>query len=248
MKLENQTVLITGGSSGIGLELAKQLIDLNNTVLICGRSQEKLTAAKVQLPGVHTFQCDISIETDRKNLFEWVTALHPGCNILVNNAAIVHRTNFHSDPDIVQKAQLEINTSFLAPLALTKMFLHPFETQQRSAIINITTGLIYAPRAVYPIYNATKAALHSFTKVLRHQVSDLHLPVAVIEVMMPVVATPWHKGNIPSIAITPEKAVHEMIAKLSAGKPEIRIGGVGLLYALSRIAPAFAFKKINQIA
>jgi uncharacterized oxidoreductase len=105
--------------------------------------------------------------------------------------------------------------------------------------------LIYAPRAVYPIYNATKAALHSFTQVLRHQVKEL--PLDVIEVMMPAVATLWHKGSIPKIAIPPAKAVNEMIQKLESGATEIRIGRVKILYALSRIAPAFALRKINQV-
>jgi short-subunit dehydrogenase involved in D-alanine esterification of teichoic acids len=121
-----------------------------------------------------------------------------------------------------------------------------FKTQNKSSIINITTGLIYAPRAVYPIYNATKAALHSFTQVLRYQTSQL--PIEIIEVMMPVVATPWHKGDVPKIAISPERAVSEMIPKIESGRKEIRIGKVQLLYVLSRIAPGFAFKKINQIS
>ena len=139
----------------------------------------------------------------------------------------------------------EIETNLIAPIALTKAFLKRFEQQKGSVVINITTGLIYAPRAVYPIYNATKAALHSFTQVLRHQIREL--PVDVIEVMMAAVATPWHKGKVPKIAITPAKAVHEMIENLEGGAKEIRIGRVKILYVLSRITPAFAFRKINQV-
>ena len=245
MKLQHQTVLITGGSSGIGLELAKQLIAKQNSVIICGRSAQRLAEAKVIIPQVHTFPCDISNENDRLKLFEWVVTHHPACNVLINNAAIVYKTNFYADPEIIQKAMQEIETNLIAPIALTKAFLKRFEQRKGSAVVNITTGLIYAPRAVYPIYNATKAALHSFTQVLRHQIKEL--PVDVIEVMMPAVATPWHKGNVPKIAIPPAKAVHEMIEKLESGAKEIRIGGVKILYALSRIAPAFAFRKINQV-
>jgi uncharacterized oxidoreductase len=245
MKLQHQTVLITGGSSGIGLELAKQLMAKQNSVIICGRSAHRLAEAKVIIPQVHTFACDISKENDRLKLFEWVVTHHPACNVLINNAAIVYKTNFHADPEIIQKAVQEIETNLIAPIALTKAFLKRFEQQKESAVINITTGLIYAPRAVYPIYNATKAALHSFTQVLCHQIREL--PVDVIEVMMAAVATPWHKGNVPKIAITPEKAVHEMIEKLESGAKEIKIGKVKMLYALSRIAPAFAFRKINLV-
>jgi uncharacterized oxidoreductase len=246
MKLRNQTVLITGGSSGIGLELARHLVARQNTVIICGRSTEKLAEAKSMLQQVHTIRCDIAIESDRLKLFEWVSLYHPQCNILINNAAIAYRTDFQSDEAIVQKAALEINTNLLAPIALSKMFLPSLQRQANSAIINITTGLIYAPRAVYPIYNATKAALHSFTQVLRYQLQKSSIDV--VEVMMPAVATSWHQGNVPKISISPQRAVSEMIRKLENGKKEIRIAGVKILYILSRIAPGFAFKKINEIS
>jgi uncharacterized oxidoreductase len=246
MKIQHQTVLITGGSSGIGLELAKQLVRKQNTVLICGRSAQHLADAQVIVPEVQSFLCDVSKDDDRIRLFRWVETHHPSCNVLINNAAIVHKTNFHADPEIIQKAVKEIDTNLLAPIALTKTFLELFEQQKRSAVINITTGLIYAPRAAYPIYNATKTALHAFTQVLRHQIKAL--PVDVIEVMMPAVVTPWHQGIAPKIAIPPTKAVDEMIERLERGEKEIRVGGVKLLYALSRIAPAFAFRKINQLS
>jgi uncharacterized oxidoreductase len=244
MILKKCTILITGGSSGIGLELARQLLAKNNTVIICGRSSDKLQRAKDALPGLYTFTCDIANETERQNLFRWMSQHHPSCNVLFNNAAIVHKTNFRSDDAIIEKAQLEINTNLLAPIALAKLFLSAFETKD-AAIINITTGLVYTPRAVYPIYNATKAGLHSFTLVLRHQLKNLSL--RIIEVMMPVVDTPWHKGDVPKIAISAEKAVTEMIVKIEKGKKEIKVGAVPLLYLISRIAPRFAFSKINQI-
>jgi uncharacterized oxidoreductase len=246
MKIQHQTVLITGGSSGIGFELARQLLAKQNTVIICGRSSEKLAQAKEKLPAVNTFACDISQEAGREQLFRWVSQYHPSCNVLINNAAIVHRTDFRTDDGILEKADQEINTNLVAPIAFCKMFLPLFERHQHAAIINITTGLVYAPRAVYPIYNATKAALHAFTQVLRFQLQAF--PVRVLEVMMPVVDTPWHKGQVPAIAISPKKAVDEMIVKIERNEQEIRIGAVKILYILSRIAPAFAFKKINRLS
>jgi uncharacterized oxidoreductase len=242
MKLQGHTILITGGSSGIGLELARQLIS-KNTIIICGRSVQKLEDAKTLLPDVVVFRCDISDKAEREALFKYLKEHHPSCDILINNAAVVHRSCFHLDADIIEKAELEINTNLLAPIALSKMFL--MADQRPNAIINITTGLVFAPRAVYPIYNATKAALHSFTQVLRFQMKDTQ--TRIIEVMMPAVDTPWHKGAPPRIAISPEKAVIEMIAEIEKGKYEIKVGGVKILYALSRIFPAFTFKKINQM-
>jgi uncharacterized oxidoreductase len=246
MKFQHQTVLITGGSSGIGLELARQLLAKQNSVIICGRSAQRLAEAKALIPQVHIFTCDISNNNDRLKLFEWIVTNHPACNVLINNAAIVHKTNFHADPEIVEKAIQEVETNLIAPIALLKKFLERFQEQKESAIINITTGLIYTPRSVYPIYNATKAALHSFTQVFRHQIKDLS--IEVIEVMMPAVATPWHQGNVPKIAIPAARAVNEMIDKLESGSKEIRIGKVKILYALSRIAPGFAFRKINELS
>jgi uncharacterized oxidoreductase len=246
MKLDRQTILITGGSSGIGLELAHQLIARQNTVIICGRSGHKLAEAKKTLPQVHTIECDISVEADRTRLLQWIMTHHASCNVLINNAAIVNKTDFSTDDGMLEKAELEIRTNLLAPIALAKIFLPLFEKHAHSAIVNVTTGLVYAPRAVYPIYNATKAGLHSFTQVLRHQLRNTN--VQVLEVMMPVVDTPWHKGEVPTIAIPAKKAVNEMITKIDKGEKEIRVGAVRILYALSRIAPAFAFKKINQIS
>lgn len=246
MKLQHQTILITGGSSGIGLELAKQLINLQNTVIICGRSEEKLSAAKQLLPQLITIACDISNDNDRMKLHEFIQQHYPNCNVLINNAAIVHRVNFRADVLMVRKAQAEINTNLLAPIALTKLFLPLFENTPNPAIINITTGLIYAPRAEYPIYNATKAALHSFTQVLRYRLKETK--VNVFEVMMPVVDTPWHNGDVPKIAITAEVAVLKMLKGIEKGKPEVKVGAVKLLYFISRISPKLAFRLINGVS
>jgi uncharacterized oxidoreductase len=246
MKLKNQTVLITGGGSGIGLELARQLVLRGNNVIICGRTAAKLAIAQSLIPQLDTYACDISNDHDRQQLGEWLIKHHPRCNVLINNAAIVHRTNFHDDSDMAQKAIAEINTNLVAPIVLTKMLLPRLLHEGEAVIVNITTGLVYAPRAVYPIYNATKAALHSFTQVLRKQLQGLS--IEVIEVMMPVVETPWHQGNVPKIAISPEHAVRAMIRQLEGNKQEIRIGKVRLLYALSRIMPALAFKMINRVS
>lgn len=243
--MENNIILITGGSSGIGFELAKRLLSKGNTVLICGRSEEKLQRAKKEMPGVHIFRCNLSKQTERVKLFEWVASNHPDCNLLINNAAVVHRADFYDDDSIVEKAELEIATNLMAPIALSKLFMPLLLENKGAAIVNITTGLVYAPRAVYPVYNATKAALHSFSQVLRYQLKHRHIDV--IEVLMPAVDTPWHQENPPKIAISPEKAVEEMLRKMEKGQKEIKIGGVKILYALSRIAPSFAFRKINSL-
>ncbi len=246
MKLSGNTVLITGGSSGIGLELSKRLLEKENRVIICGRSEEKLLKAQKLLPELEIFQCDLSDRNQCKDLADWIRKEYPELNVLINNAAIVSRTKFTENENIIKIAEQEMETNFLAPVRLISL-LHPLLiTSPNPCVLNVTTGLIYSPRADYPFYNATKAALHSFTQTLRIQLADTK--VEVIEIMFPAVNTPWHKGNPPKIAIAPQKAVHEMIKGLEKGKPEIRIAGAELLYRISRIAPQFALKKVNSLA
>lgn len=246
MVLQNNTVLITGGSSGLGLELTKQLLKKNNKILICGSSQAKLEAAKKSFPEIEIFQCDLSKQEECSRLAKWVAEKHPKCNMLVNNAAIVHINNFYTDDSILEKANKEIQTNLLAPIVLSKLLLPLLEQNKHAKIINVTTGLVYAPKAAYPFYNATKAALHSFTQVLRMQMEKS--PVRICEVLLPVIDTPFHKGNPPKIAISAEKAVKEMIASVEKGKLEIRVAKVKLLYLISRVAPKFALRKINSLS
>jgi uncharacterized oxidoreductase len=245
MKLKGNTVLITGGSSGIGLEIAKNLVNNGNTVIICGRSLEKLESAKKVSPSLNIFQCDISVKIECDRLFKFINASFPECNILINNAAVVHKTSFLSDEQMVSKTELEIHTNYLAPVILTKLFLPLLELNTGSKVIYITTGLVYAPKAAYPVYCSTKAALHSFIQTLRVQLKSRN--VDIIEVLMPAVDTPFHKGNPPKIAITANKAVQEMFIGLIKGRKEIRIAGVRLIYRISRIAPSLAFRLINKI-
>jgi len=245
MKLSGNTILITGGSSGIGLECSRQFTQMGNKVLVCGRSIEKLKEAQRQIPGLEIFQCDLSDKNQCNDLVNWIKKEHPKLNLLINNAAIVHKAGFIETDGILKMAEKETETNFLAPIRLINLLYPLLSTNVNPCIVNVTTGLIYSPRADYPFYNATKAALHSFTQILRLQLSKS--VVEVIEVIYPAVNTPWHKGNPPKIAISPREAVYEMIKGLKKGKPEIRIAKVKLLYVISRIAPKFASKKINSL-
>lgn len=245
MKLNGNTVLITGGSSGIGLHLSKVLLQRGNTVIICGKSADKLLAAQKQDPRLIAYVCNLSDSDECVAFAKWLIQHHPGLNMLVNNAAIVNRIDFLKDEEALTLAENEFQTNFFAPLRLIKFLYSTLSKNESPVIVNITTGLIYAPRAIYPFYNSTKSALHSFTQVLRLDLQEEK--TKVIEVMFPVVDTPWHNGTPPKIAITVESAVQEMLKGLESGKTEIRIGGAKLLYLISRIAPAFTLKKINQV-
>ncbi len=245
MVLTKNTILITGGSSGLGLEMAKKFLQLGNKVIVCSRSLDKLRLTQDLLPGVIIFQCDISVEAEQNKLANWITTHHPDLAILINNAAIVNRTDFIADSESCHKLSGEIATNLLAPIRLIKLLYPVLIKNNNAAIFNITSGLIYTPRSIYPFYNATKSALHAFTQVLRHQLKNK--PIKITEVMFPVVDTPWHKGNTPKSSISTEKAISEMIKGMERDKSEIKVGAVKLLYYLSRIAPKFAFKKINAL-
>lgn len=245
MEISNSTIVITGGSSGIGLEMCKRFMDKGNIVITCSRSLDKLKTAQQQLPDLIVYQCDITDEKQCNHFVKWIQINYPKVNVLINNAAISSNINFANDDFVLEKLQDEMATNLIAPIRLIKL-LYPALIKNNSAkIINVTTGLVYVPRVNYTFYNASKTALHSFTQVLREQLKKEK--IQIIEVLFPAVDTPWHNGNPPKIAITVEKAVSEMLKAISQDKLEIRIAKVKLLYLLSRIAPKLAFKKVNSL-
>ena len=189
MKLSGNTILITGGGSGIGLAFAERFLQLGNQVIICGRREDVLAQAQAQHPGLITYVCDLSQETERLVLFEWATAHYPGINVLVNNAGIQHGINvLRADArDNWAYYQQEIATNIEAPFHLSLLFAPLFAAHTEAAILNVTSGLAFTPLAVTPIYSASKAALHSFTVSLRHQLAETS--IEVIEVAPPAVNT-----------------------------------------------------------
>lgn len=244
MNLSNKTILITGGSSGIGLKLAEKLLEKGNTVIICGRSEERLEKVKTQLPQIKYIQCDLAIQKERELLYNRLVDSYPSVDVLVNNAAYASRFNILKEEAYIEKTENEIQTNLIAPIALTKMFL-PKLINNNGLIVNVTTGLAYVPKAQMAVYCAGKAALHSFTQSIRYQL--MGESIKLVEVLMPAVKTPFHNGEIPKISIDTETAVDEMIKGIEKEKPEVRVDKVKLLYRMSRLAPAFAFRKVNQL-
>jgi uncharacterized oxidoreductase len=189
MNLSGHTVLITGGASGIGRAFAERFIKAGSTVIVCGRRESRLQEFKEQFPQVHTRVCDLTKESDRVNLFEWVTQEHPEMNVLVNNAGIQQRFNILQSDARTEWAYFskEIASNIEAPFQLVMLFAPHLAKKEQSAIINVTSGLAFTPMAIAPIYSATKAALHSFTVSLRLQLANTS--VRVIEVAPPAVNT-----------------------------------------------------------
>ncbi|MEF2968590.1 SDR family NAD(P)-dependent oxidoreductase [Paenibacillus sp. M1] len=224
MKLSGNTILITGGSAGIGLAFAERFIKAGNTVIVCGRREHVLQTAKEQYPSLITRVCDLDMESERIALFDWVTTNYPKVNVLVNNAGIQQRFNvLKADvKDDWNYFNKEITTNIEAPFHLSMLFAPFFAAKKEAAIINVTSGLAFTPFAIAPIYSASKAALHSFTMSLRHQLSDTS--VEVIEVAPPAVNTELG-GTGLHVHGEPLNAFADGIFKeLEAGKQEIGYG------------------------
>ncbi len=180
MKLTDKTVLITGGTSGIGLELAKQLKKRGNTVLITGRDPEKLEAARKALPGVHVFQSDVSSPEAIAALYDKVLAEFPALDVLVNNAGIMRNLNLNQERDLYDVTR-EIETNLSGPVRMVQQFLPHLKTRPNALIVNVSSGLAFVPLPVSPVYCATKAAERMISDGLRIDLNGTPLRVTSID-------------------------------------------------------------------
>jgi uncharacterized oxidoreductase len=186
MKTSGNTILITGGTSGIGLAFAKKFLELNNKVIICGRREDRLKKIKESYNEIETRVCDVQLNEDRISLASWVLKNFPDTNILINNAGIQLLADLTKEVDLGRIYQ-EVEINLIAPIHLSSLFVQHFKQKNETAIINISSGLAFTPLAVVPIYCAAKAAIHSLTLSLRHQLKDTS--IKVFEVAPPSVDT-----------------------------------------------------------
>ena len=225
MNLSNNTVLITGGATGIGLELARQLLARGNEVIICGRRRERLEQAKTMYPALHARVANVAYPRDRGDLLAFVERHFPNLNVLVNNAGVQHLVDFR-DPEHLQRADEEIGINLVAPIHVTNLFLPHLLRQPHAAIVNVTSGLGFAPLARMPVYCATKAAFHSITMSLRFQLRDTN--VKVFETIPPIVTSELGSAHRPAeanrTAMPTDAAVTEMIEALERDEYEYAIG------------------------
>lgn len=186
MNLTGNTIFITGGTSGIGLALAKRLNSLNNKVIICGRRSERLEEIKKANAGIVTKVCDIADAQQRVDLAEWIFQHYPDVNILINNAGIQLHTDFIRTGHLANiHKEAEIN--FIAPVHFIQLFTSYLSRKESAAIVNITSGLAFVPLAIAAVYSATKAAMHSLTLSLRYQLRNTS--IKVFEIAPPSVDT-----------------------------------------------------------
>lgn len=187
MKLTDNTILITGGGSGIGRGLAEAFHALGNKVIIAGRRQKALEETTDANPGMACVTLDIDNPKSIRSFAEEMIEYHPGLNVLINNAGITRRENLKIAPDMLANSEAIIATNVLGPIRLTAALLPHLQNQPRATIINVSSGLGFVPFPAGPTYSASKAFLHSYTLSLRFQLKDT--PVEVLEIIPPYVQT-----------------------------------------------------------
>lgn len=249
MKITGNTILITGGATGIGFELAKEFIAKGNTVIICGRRQEKLQEAKRLLPEVIIKQCDIANMEQRREIYNFCVTNYPKINILINNAGIQREIDFRKGEQNYLEGDSEVTINLDACLHLTALFTPYFLMESEAALINVTSGLGIVPLIITPIYSATKAGLHSFSVSLRKQLAGTS--IKVFEIIPPIVDTDLDRGardkrGQTDKGIKPEQVAKESVVGIAKDKFEIPLGIVKVLRIGSRFSPKLFLKIINK--
>jgi uncharacterized oxidoreductase len=219
MNLGGNTVLVTGGSNGIGFAIAKRFVVAGSRVIVCGRREELLWRAKEQCPQLETIVCDVGLENERIKLFEALRKGYPDLNILVNNAGIQNRPpHLWEDQDWKSHHQ-EIAINLEAPIHLSMLFLPHLLKQSKATILNISSGLAFSPIAMMSTYCATKAALHSFTLSLRHQLRDTS--VGVVEIVPPAVNTDLGGKGLHDFGAPVDSFADSIMARIQKGELEV---------------------------
>lgn len=187
MKISGNTILITGGGSGIGRGLAEALAGEGNRIIIAGRRQSVLDEVVKANAGMKALALDIESAGGVRSFAAEVSRLFPALNVLINNAGIMRGENLLSQPNELKDAEAIINTNLLGPVRLTAALMPLLKKQPNATIINVSSGLAFVPMATTPTYSATKAAIHSYTESLRYQLKDT--AIEVLELIPPYVAT-----------------------------------------------------------
>jgi len=249
MELRNDTILITGGTSGFGFQFASQLLTLGNTVIITGRNQAKLEETKAKLPGIHVFLSDVSDPSAIELLFDKVTAQFPNLNILINNAGEMRRLNLHDAIDL-EDINREIAINLSGPIRMIQHFLPHLKKQETAAILNVTSGIAFVPFPLSPIYGATKSGLRSYTRSLRVQLS--RTAIKVFELAAPGANTPLNDKFATDMGTSgfmePDKVVAAAVKGMQKNKPEIMPGLSRVLSLMSRLAPKLIFRQLSKVA
>lgn len=228
MKMTGNTILITGGGSGIGRELALRFNELGNTVIVAGRRKETLEETITGRDRMHAMTLDVEDPEAITAFAERAVAEHPALNVLINNAGIMRRENLTRTRDLGD-AEETIVTNLLGPVRLTNALIDHLAGRPNAATVNVSSGLAFVPFSGTPTYNATKAAIHSYTVSLREQLKG---KVEVIELAPPAVQTELTPGQSAREEYMPLEAFIDEVMTLFSQEStpgEILVERVGFL-------------------
>lgn len=243
MKTINNTVLITGGGAGIGLETARLLSEKGNHVIITGRNADKLQRAAASLKNVTAIVSDVSKEEDVLALVKRIKTEFPGLNMVINNAAYAEYYRLNTGVNVYEKASQEIFTNYLSVVRLNDLLLPLLLEKEEAAIVNVSSIVVFAPGKNLPGYAASKAALHSYTRTLRITYRDTALKV--FELMPPLVNTEFSKEIGGANGISPVVVAEDLLEALATDKYEIHVGNTADMYKLYLSSPEAALEKTN---
>ena len=244
MKLTDRTILITGGSAGIGLAFARKFLELGNQVIVTGRRQSTLEQLKANYPKLHTIQSDVADPAQIASLARRVKADYPKLDVLMNNAGIMIHKNLALPAADLDGLTTEVDINLGGVIRTTSAFIDIL-TANKGTVINVSSGLAFVPLSSAPIYCATKAAVHSYTQSLRFQLEKSG--VEVIELMPPAVKTALSadlpEGGLVAV-ISTDELLKQTFAAFKKGKLEIRPGQANLLALMRRLAPGFMNRQL----
>ena len=242
MNISGNTVLVTGGASGIGKALAIRFLDRGNEVIVCGRRNDVLAELTLEYPKIVTHVCDVGVSDEREGLLKWAFSEFPDLNILVNNAGIQRRIDL-TKVESWENTSSEIAINLEAPIHLCQLFIQHLSQEKKAAILNVTSGLSFVPLANVPVYCATKAALHSFTLSTRRQYREHG--IEVIEIIPPAVDTDLQAPGLHTFGVNVEEFADHVFTELEMGKTEIAYGTAQIASTASREELDQIFDRMN---
>ena len=245
MNITNKTILVTGGGSGIGFEIAKLLSSKGNKVIITGRSEARLQNAVAKLENVSYIACDVTSGADTNRVIDYVKNEFGGLDILINNAGQAYVHNLGNREDAHGKASEEIITNYLSVIRFIEGFLPLLEASSEAAIVNVTSIVVFAPGINLPTYAASKAALHSYTRALRYTLAKT-TGIKVFELMPPLVNTELSAPIGGENGIPPLQVAEDLLKGFETDNYEIHVGQTADLYQLYLSSPEQALQVLNQ--
>lgn len=243
MKTTSNTVLITGGSAGIGLEIARSFSEKGNHVIITGRNAERLAQAAAQLKNVTAITLDVTNGQDINNLVSRIEKDFPRLNVVINNAGNAYAYQLGEATGAAAKAKDEMGTNYFAILALNEKLLPVLSRQEEAAIVNVSSIVAFVPGTSIPTYSASKAALHSYTQSLRFSLAATQ--VKVFELMPPLVNTAFSSEIGGENGIAPKVVADDLLNALENDRYEIHVGDTAGLFQLYLSDPEAAFNAMN---